>query len=156
MNKPEQSVELPPPRGGKGIDWLRRIISGEIPGVPIGRVLGFRVVEAEPGRAVVIGTPNIEAYNVLGSMHGGWAASIVDTAMALATLSTLDEKQAYTTLDIRVNYLRPITLDTGEVKATGTVLQSGRRLAYCEARLEDARGKLLVHGTGSCLIFPKE
>jgi uncharacterized protein (TIGR00369 family) len=155
MNLREE-VELPPPRAGNGIDWLRRIISGEIAGVPIGRALGFCLTEAEPGRVIVTGAPNMQSYNVLGSMHGGWAASIIDTAMALATLSTLDETQAYTTLDIRVNYLRPITMKTGEVRAEGKVLQGGRRIAYCEARLEDAAGKLLVHGTGSCLIFPKE
>jgi len=148
--------DLPPPRTGSGLEYLQRIVSGEIPGVPIGRMLGFRLTEVAPGRAVVMATPNAQGYNILGSMHGGWAASILDTAMALACLSSLDEKQAYTTLDIRINYLRPITLETGEVRAEGRLLQSGRRIAYCEARLEDAKGKLLVHGTGSCLIFPRE
>ena len=156
MSAPAGETALPPPRTGAGIDWLRRMAAGEIPGVPIGRMLGFRLAEVERGRVVVTGMPNPEAYNVLGSMHGGWAASILDTAMALATLSELDETQAYTTLDIRINYLRPNTLKTGEVRAVGRTLQVGRRLAYCEARLEDLAGKLLVHGTGSCLIFPKE
>jgi uncharacterized protein (TIGR00369 family) len=155
MNNPEEVPQLPPPRTGTGIDYVRRIAAGEIPGVPIGRLLGFRVTAADPGRVVVTATPNAASYNILGTMHGGWAASILDTALALSCLSTLDETQAYTTLDIRINYLRPITLDTGDVRAIGQVLQSGRRLAYCEARLEDASGKLLVHGTGSCLIFPK-
>ena len=82
-------------------------------------------------------------------------AAILDTAMALSTLSTLDEKHGFTTLDIRINYLRPITIATGEVRAEGRVLQGGRRIAYCEARLEDATGKLLAHSTGSCLIIPR-
>jgi uncharacterized protein (TIGR00369 family) len=155
VSTPATTVELPPPRTGSGIDYLRRIVAGEIPGVPMGRTLGFRLAAADPGRVVVAGTPNADAYNILGSMHGGWAASILDTALALACLSTLDETQAYTTLDIRINYLRPITLDTGEVRAVGEALQSGRRVAYCQARLEDPAGKLLAHGTGSCLIFPK-
>ena len=150
------SAEAPVQRDGPGLPYLQRIISGEIPGVPMGRTLGFRLAQATAGEVVVTGTPSASGYNILGSMHGGWAAALLDTAMALACLSTLDEKQAYTTLDIRINYLRPITLDTGEVRAIGKVLQSGRRLAYCEARLENAAGKLLVHGTGSCLIFPKE
>jgi uncharacterized protein (TIGR00369 family) len=155
MSDRDASVALPPQRTGSGIEYLKRIVSGELPGVPIGRLLGFHVVAAEPGRVIVAAQPNAQAYNIMGSMHGGWAASIVDTAMALACLSSLDETQSYTTLDIRVNYLRPITLETGDVRAIGQVLQSGRRLAYCEARVEDANGKLLVHATGSCLIFPK-
>jgi len=73
----------------------------------------------------------------------------------LSCLSTLDANQAFTTVDIRINYLRPLTIETGEVRAEGRVLQGGRRLAYCEAKLTDAAGKLIAHGTGSCLILPK-
>jgi uncharacterized protein (TIGR00369 family) len=89
-------------------------------------------------------------------VHGGWTAAVLDTAMALSNLTLLGADQTFTTIDIRINYLRPITIDTGEVTATGNVLQSGRRLAYVEARLVDANGKLLAHGTGSLLIMPRE
>jgi len=107
------------------------------------------------GRVVLIGNPDLRSFNLLGTVHGGWAASILDTAMALAAMSSIDENNRHTTLDIRINYLRPITLETGEVRAEGTVIQGGRRVAYCEGRLTDAAGKLLSHGTSSCLIFPK-
>jgi len=142
-------------REGAGIDFLRKIVSGEYGMVPIGDHLGFRLVEAEKGRAVLLGTPDERSYNLLENVHGGWTAAILDTAMALSTLSTLDEKHGFTTLDIRINYLRPITIATGEVRAEGRVIQGGRRIAYCEARLEDAAGKLLAHGTGSCLIIAR-
>ncbi len=142
-------------REGAGIDFLRRILSGEYAMVPIGDHLGFRLVEVEPGRAVLLGRPDERSYNLLENVHGGWTAAILDTAMALSTLSTLDEKHAFTTLDIRINYLRPITVKTGEVRAEGRVIQGGRRICYCEARLVDGAGKLLAHGTGSCLVIPR-
>ena len=148
-------LKLPASRSGTGLDYLQRIISGEYPNVPIGDTLNFRLTEVESGRLVLVGKPDQRSYNLLGTVHGGWAASILDTAMALAAMSALDEHSRHTTLDIRINYLRPITLDTGEVRAEGKLIQGGRRVAYCEGRLTDAAGKLLCHGTSSCLIFPK-
>jgi len=148
-------VKLPPPRAGTGLDYLKRIIAGEYPNVPIGDTLNFRITEVESGRIVLTGKPDMRSYNLLGTVHGGWAASILDTAMALAALSSLDEHNRHTTLDIRINYLRPITLDTGEVRAEGLLIQGGRRVAYAEGKLTDPAGKLLCHGTSSCLIFPK-
>lgn len=139
-----------------GLEYLRRIIAGELPGVPIGETLGFRLVEAEGGRVVLTGRADQRSYNLLGSVHGGWAASILDTALALATLSTLDETQAFTTVDIRINYVRPMTVETGEVRAEGRVLHGGRRIALAEAKLVDRDGKLLSHGTGSCMILPRQ
>jgi uncharacterized protein (TIGR00369 family) len=138
-----------------GLAFLERIVRGEVAGVPIGDTLGFRLVEAERGRVALLGVPDRRSYNLIGSVHGGWAAAILDSALALATLSTLEADQGFTTVDIRINYLRPITAETGEVRAEGRVVQGGRRLAYAEARLTDAAGKLLCHGTGSCLILPK-
>jgi uncharacterized protein (TIGR00369 family) len=149
------AVRLPPERSGTGLDYLQRILSGEYPQVPIGDTLNFRIVAASPGRVAIAGKPDLRAFNLLGTVHGGWAASILDTAMGLAAMSSLDENTRHTTLDIRINYLRPITLETGEVRAEGTLIQGGRRVAYCEGRLTDAAGKLLCHGTSSCLIFPK-
>lgn len=143
-------------RSGTGLEYLQRMASGESPGVPIGTTLGFRLVEAQIGRVVLVGNPDKRAYNLIGSVHGGWAAAILDTALALATLSTLAADQSFTTIDIRINYLRPLTVETGEVSAEGKVLQAGRRLSYCEARLADGAGKLICHGTGSCLILPRE
>ena len=143
------------PRNTSGLDYLQRITRGEIPGVPIGDTLGFRVAEAERGRVLLIGNPDLRSYNLLGSVHGGWGAAILDTALALSVLSTLEADQAFTTVDIRVNYLRPLSVETGEVRAEGRVLQVGRKLGYSEAKLTDSAGKLICHGTGSCLILPR-
>ena len=143
-------------RPGTGLDYLQRIVSGEYAQLPIGEHLGFRIAAAEPGKITIKGRPDERSYNLLKSVHGGWTAAVLDTAMALSNLTLLGADQTFTTIDIRINYLRPITIDTGEVTATGNVLQSGRRLAYVEARLVDANGKLLAHGTGSLLIMPRE
>ena len=142
-------------RQGSGLEYLQRIIAGELPGVPIGDTLGFRLVEAEKGFVALTGQPDERSYNLIGSVHGGWAASILDSALALSTLSALDATQGFTTVDIRINYLRPLTRETGEVRAEGRVLQAGRRLAYAEAKLTDAGGKLICHATGSCLILAR-
>ena len=138
-----------------GLEYLQRILRGEIPSVPIGDTLGFRITEIERGRVVLLGNPDRRSYNLMGTVHGGWAAAILDSALALSALSTLEADQGFTTVDIRINYLRPLSIETGEVRAEGRVLQGGRRLAYCEAKLTDAAGKLICHGTGSCLILPK-
>ena len=143
-------------RTSTGLEYLKRIVAGDIPGVPIGETLGFRVIEVERGRIVLAGNPDKRSYNLIGSVHGGWAASIIDSALALSTLSSLDEKSGFTTLDIKINYLRPITVETGEVRAEGRVIHAGRRVALCEARLTDREGKLLAHGTGTCLILAKD
>lgn len=138
-----------------GLEYLQRIVRGELAQIPIGVTLGFRLVEVEKGRVVLTGNPGKDSYNLIGSVHGGWAAAILDSALALSALSNLDAEQAFTTVDIRVNYLRPLTIETGEVSAEGRVLQGGRKLAYCEARLTDRAGKLICHATGSCLILPR-
>jgi uncharacterized protein (TIGR00369 family) len=142
-------------RTGTGLDYLRRILAGEYAWVPIGEHLGFHLREVEKGRVVITGKPGPRSFNLLSSVHGGWTAAVLDTAMALSCLSTLSEEQSFTTLDIRINYLRPITAATGEVRAEGSVIQSGRKIAYCEARLTDPAGKLLAHGTGSLLMLPR-
>jgi uncharacterized protein (TIGR00369 family) len=142
-------------RKGSGIEYLRSIVSGEFAPLPIGETLGFRIAAVEPGKVTVRGRPDRRSYNLLNSVHGGWTAAILDTAMALSNLSLLSADQSFTTLDLRINYLRPITEEMGEVVAVGNVIQSGRRVAYVEATLTDAAGKKLAHGTGSLLIMPR-
>lgn len=142
-------------RTGTGLEYLRRILAGDYAFVPIGDHLGFRLASVDPGKVVLLGKADPRSYNLLSTVHGGWTAAILDTAMALSCLSTLGADQSFTTLDIRINYLRPITPESGEVRAEGGVIQGGRKVAYCEARLTDAAGKLLAHGTGSCLVLPR-
>jgi uncharacterized protein (TIGR00369 family) len=142
-------------RIGTGLEYLQKILAGEYAWVPIGEHLGFHLREVERGRVVIVGRPDARSFNLLSTVHGGWTAAILDTAMALSNLSTLAPDQSFTTLDIRINYLRPITAENGELTATGSVIQGGRKVAYCEARLTDREGKLLAHGTGSCLVLPR-
>ena len=142
-------------RTGTGLEYLQKILAGEYGWVPIGDLLGFHLHEVERGRVVIVGRPDARSFNLLSTVHGGWTAAILDTAMALSNLSRLDADQSFTTVDIRINYLRPITAATGEVRAEGSVIQGGRKMAYCEAKLLDPAGKLLAHGTGSLLILPR-
>ena len=142
-------------RSGSGMEYLQRIVSGEYSQVPIGITLGFRVVSAVPGSVTIHGNPGANSYNLLNTVHGGWTAAVLDTAMALSNLTLLDMSQTFTTLDIRINYIRPITAESGQLTAIGNVINGGRRVAYCEAKLLDPAGKLLAHGTGSCLILPR-
>ena len=140
---------------GTGLDYLQRVVAGEFAQPPIGLTLGFRIAAAAAGKVTIRGRPDERSYNLISTIHGGWAAAVLDTAMALACLSQLAADQGFTTLDIRINYLRPITAETGDVSSEGTVINAGKRVAYCEASLVDSAGKMLAHGTGSCLILPK-
>jgi uncharacterized protein (TIGR00369 family) len=137
-----------------GLELLRAIAAGEAPGAPIARLMGFEPVEAEEGRVVFASLPRAEHYNPIGSVHGGFAATLLDSAMGCAVHSTLPEGVGYTTLELKVNFVHAITTDTGRVLCEGKVLHSGRRVATAEGTLiaEDS-GKLLAHGTTTCLIL---
>jgi uncharacterized protein (TIGR00369 family) len=136
-----------------GLDLLRDMIAGKLPGPPIASVLSFTLAAVENGFVVFEGTPKFEFYNPLGTVHGGWAATLLDSAMACAVHSTLPAGQAYTTLEFKLNCVRPITIDTGPVRCEGRVINAGRTIATSEGKLLDARGRLLAHGTETCLIF---
>jgi uncharacterized protein (TIGR00369 family) len=137
-----------------GIEYMRAILSGEIPPPPIAWTLGFGLAEVEEGRAAFTLTPAEFHYNPIGVVHGGVAATLLDSAMGCAVHSLLPAGVGYTTLELKVNLLRAITHDTGPVRAEATVLHAGSRTALAEARLVDAAGKLLAHATSTCLIFP--
>ncbi|MBX7198637.1 MAG: PaaI family thioesterase [Rhodospirillaceae bacterium] len=137
-----------------GLEQLRALIkSGRRP--PIGDTLGFALVEIDAGRAVFAGTPGPNAYNPLGSIHGGYAATLLDSACGCAVHSKLDASQAYTTLELKIAYHKAMTDRTGEVRATGTVLSFGRRVAFAEAKLTDAAGKLYASATSTLLVFDR-
>jgi uncharacterized protein (TIGR00369 family) len=146
---------LPPDilRSMSGLDLLCAIREGRLPAPPISRLLGFHLVEVEHGRAVFAGTPSLEHYNPIGSVHGGYASTLLDSCMGCAVHSTLAQGTGYTTLELKVSLVRGMTEATGQVRAEGTVLTSGRRIGYAEGRLVDAGGKLLAHGTSTCLIM---
>jgi uncharacterized protein (TIGR00369 family) len=137
-----------------GIDFLREVQAGRLPRAPISSTVDFTLDEVEPGRAVFSLTPGEEHYNPIGSVHGGVFATLLDSAAGCAVQSLLPHGMAYTSLDLTVKFLRPITVDTGLVRAIGTVLNKGRQTALAQARLVDTKDRLLAHATSSCMLFP--
>ncbi|MBN9256528.1 MULTISPECIES: PaaI family thioesterase [unclassified Mesorhizobium] len=137
-----------------GLELLQRIIDGIYPAPPISFQLNFALAEVSEGRAVFRGVPNERHLNPMGGVHGGWAATLLDSALACSVQTLLEKGEAYTTAEFKVNLTRPITPRTGEVVAEGKVIHKGRTLAVSEATLKDANGKLLAFGTETCSIFP--
>jgi len=136
-----------------GMEYIRAIFSGELPPPPISVLLGFRGVFAEPGRAVFELTPGPQHYNPIGSVHGGIALTLLDSAMGCAVHTTLGPGVGYTTLEVKTNFVRTITAETGPIRCEGIVIHSGSRIATAEGKLTDEDGKLLAHGTTTCMIF---
>ena len=136
-----------------GMQLLAAIVEGTLPAPPIQQTLDFRLVEVARGYTAFAGSPKVEYYNPLGTVHGGYTAALLDSCMACAIHSTLDVGYSYATLEIKINYVRPITFDTGELRAEGKVVNSGKRISTAEGRLYDAARKLYAHGTTTCLIL---
>ena len=135
-----------------GLKVLQLVINGELPQPPMAHLMGIHLAEVENGKAVFKGTPAECHYNTLGTVHGGFAATLLDSATGCAVHSTLDAGDVYTTLELKVNFLRPLTHATGEVRGVATVIYSGRTTALAEGRMEDAGGKLYAFATSTCLI----
>ena len=141
-------------RGSAGADFLRSIRDGELPPAPISELLGFQLVEVDDGRAVFAAVPGEQHYNPIGVVHAGLAATMLDSAMGVAVHSTLPLGNGYTTLETKFNLVRPITGETGEIFAEGTLIHRGSRIATADGRVTRASdGKLLAHGTSTCLIL---
>lgn len=136
-----------------GMEYIEAIFSGELPPPPIATLMGFRGVEAEPGRAVFEMEPGPQHYNPIGSVHGGVALTILDSAMGCAVHTLLEQGVRYTTLEVKTNFVRPITFETGVIRCEGVVVHHGSRIATAEGKLTAADGKLLAHGTTTCLII---
>ena len=134
------------------MQYIQAIFDGELPAPPISLLMGFRGVEAEPGRALFEMEPGPEHYNPIGSVHGGVALTLLDSAMGCAVHTLLDAGVGYTTVEVKTNFVRPITLETGLIRCEGIVLHKGSRVATAEGKLTDSNGKLLAHGTTTCLI----
>ncbi|MGW0629035.1 PaaI family thioesterase [Streptomyces sp. NPDC002758] len=137
-----------------GLDFLRDMLEGRLPGPPILATLDFQLAEVAEGRVVFSLTPGEDHYNPIGSVHGGVYATLLDSAAGCAVQSILPAGMGYTSLDLTVKFLRRITVDTGPVRAIGTVVNSGRTTALAQATLVDATDRLLAHATSSCLLFP--
>jgi uncharacterized protein (TIGR00369 family) len=137
-----------------GLDYMRALVAGELPAPPIAVVMNMGPIELEEGRVVFAGEPGEEHYNPIGIVHGGYAATILDSVLGCAVHTTLPVGVGYTSLGLEVKYLRPISRDTGRVLCEGTVTYRGRRQATAEARLTaEGSGKLLATGTSTLMIF---
>jgi uncharacterized protein (TIGR00369 family) len=136
-----------------GMQFLQGLMDGRFPAAPIAALLGFYPTELEPGRGVFSATPDARHYNPLGTVHGGYISTLLDSCMACAIHSKLRTGQSYTTLELKVNFVRAITVETGPVRAIGNVIQIGRQIATAEGRLVDSRDRLLAHATTTCLLF---
>lgn len=137
-----------------GLEFVRGLASGRLPLNTIARTLGYDVVHAESGRVAITLTPTDAHLNPSGTVHGGLTATLLDSCMGLAVQSMLDQGVSQTTLEFKISLVRPITPETGEVRAEGTVLNCGRRIGTAEGRVVDGKSRLLAHGTTTCLIFP--
>ncbi|MER7460147.1 PaaI family thioesterase [Micromonospora sp. NPDC126480] len=137
-----------------GLDLLRAMIAGELAAPPVMHLLDMSRMEAEEGRVAVELVPQEFHYNPLGTVHGGVISTLLDTAAACAVHTTLPAGIGYTSLDLNVKFLRPVTVDSGTLRCEGTVMQRGRRTALAEARLTDAVGRLAAHATSTCLLLP--
>ncbi|MDY7539775.1 PaaI family thioesterase [Undibacterium sp. RTI2.1] len=137
-----------------GLEFLQGILNGELPRPHIGETMDFFPVEGEAGRIVFQGTPGRQHYNPLGSVHGGYFCTLLDSAVGCAVQSMLPKGIGYTTLEIKVNLIRALTDKTGPVRAEGKVIQVGRQVGTAEGRIVDSLGKVYAHATTTCLIFP--
>ncbi|WP_068874937.1 MULTISPECIES: PaaI family thioesterase [unclassified Phenylobacterium] len=140
-----------------GLEQLRAVFDPDRPerAPGIGRTMGFTVIEIEEGRVVFGGTPDENVYNPIGTVHGGYAATLLDSAVGCAVHSVLKAGQGYTTLELKVAYHRAMTKHTGPVRAEGRVVQAGRRAAFAEGRLTDAEGRLYATATSTLLVFDR-
>ena len=136
-----------------GLDFVRAIFEGRLPEPPIMQGVEPFDCTAEPGVVVIHSIPGIRHYNPIGSVHGGYAAILLDSAMGLAVHTTLPAGTGYTTLEFKISFIRGMTADTGPVRTEGHTLNVGRRAATAEARITDAKGRLLAHATTTCLVF---
>ena len=146
--RPEQVAGL------SGLQVMQKMLAGELPYPHIADTLDFALVEVEVGRAVFQGAPQLKHYNPLGTVHGGWYATLLDSALGCAVHTTVPAGYAYTTAELGVNIVRAASSKTGPLRAIGQVIHSGRQLATAEARIVGPDGKLYAHATTTCLVFP--
>jgi uncharacterized protein (TIGR00369 family) len=137
-----------------GYEVIKRIRDGVFPVPPIAKVFNFKLSEVEPGEVVFTGCPSAEYYNPTGFVHGGFAATLLDSCMGCAIHSALPAGMSFTTLEIKVSFLRPLMENTGPVRAEGKTITVGKRVATAEGRVVDSAGKLYAHATTTCLVFP--
>jgi uncharacterized protein (TIGR00369 family) len=138
-----------------GLEFVKGLVDGTLPLNTIARTLGYDITEVQNGRVVITAEPDDALLNPAGTVHGGFSATLLDSCMGLAILSTLEKGIGQTTLEFKISLARPITPETGLITAEGVVLSRGRRVGTAEGRITDSQGRLLAHGTTTCLIFDR-
>ena len=136
-----------------GLEYMRQFLTGEREHAGMARLMNMRLVEVEEGRAVFVVEPDERHYNGLGIAHGGLAATLLDSALGCAINTVMPAGRVFTTLEMKINYVRPMRRETGEVRCEARVLHAGGRVATAEGRIVDASGKLYAHGTATCMLF---
>jgi uncharacterized protein (TIGR00369 family) len=139
--------------GMSGLEYMHAVRDGSAPWPPMGVLMNFAMVEAERGRVVITCTPGEEHYNPLGIIHGGLLCTLLDTVIGCATHTTLEQGTGYTSIELKVSYLRPVTLDTGPLTGTGTVTKDGRRVVFAEGTVADGEGNLVATASSSLLVL---
>ena len=137
-----------------GLEYMQAVVRGELPGPPIGRLMGFEMVSVEAGRTVFSVSPGEQHYNVIGMVHGGLAATLLDSAMGCAVLSELPKERTFTTMQLNLHYVKAITAETGKLLCDARVVHRGRQVSTAEGKIVDGGGKVYAHGTTTCLILP--
>ncbi|HPX36571.1 MAG TPA: PaaI family thioesterase [Mycobacterium sp.] len=140
--------------GLSGIEFMKRVASGELPGAPIASHFAMDVLEVGPGTVTFRCRPDASHYNPIGTVHGGLVCTLLDSALGCATHTTLPAGTGYTSIEIKVNYLRPVTVDSGPLICAGRVTKPGSRVAFAEGEVVDSHGKVVASASGSLLIFP--
>jgi len=159
LDAPESRYGLADPKAAAaltGREFLQAIMRGELPAPPMAKTLDFFLVEVGDGRAAFEGEPGEAFLNPMGSVHGGWALTLVDSATGCAGMSLLPPGVAYTTIETKVNFSRPIAMDAGRVRAEARVVSRGRRILSTEARVTDAKGRVLAHGTSTLMVLNED
>jgi len=141
-----------PEQAPDGLQQLQAMLTGELR-APIGEKLGFHLVEIERGRAVFEATPDPSVYNPFGAVHGGYAATVLDSACGIAVHSQLEANRGHTTLELKVSYLKGLNAQSGKIRAIGRTISVGRRVAFAEATLHDEKGRLCATATSTLLVF---
>jgi uncharacterized protein (TIGR00369 family) len=139
-----------------GLEVLQQVKDGRLPMAPISDVIPIDLRDLEFGRATIVSTPNKRFYNTIGIVHGGYAMTLLDTCMGLAIYTTLSSGIGYTTIETKVNFVKPIKAETGPLRAVGHAVHTGTRTATAEGRLIDEEGRLYAHGTTTCFLFPAD
>lgn len=155
MSKTYGTVDPDRQKEMSGLEFVQGLADGTLPLNTIAQTLGYDVSEAAHGRVVITAEPSSRLLNPAGTVHGGFSATLLDSCMGLSILTTLEKGVGSTTLEFKISLVRPIIPETGMIRAEGVVLTTGRRVGTAEGRITDSNGRLLAHGTTTCLIFPR-